>query len=135
MPELNEHVDAIARREQRAVLYLEFHPPANWRRYRFETDTMRDSVLAWLDQHGFGWRQCGQFADPPNLGRYLGEVCLDVPYEESLPAYCTLRDYLENEDGSMRHAGLRFNVMPRAYAERNAEHDAPGFWEQYWEGF
>lgn len=46
-----------------------------------------------------------------------------------MPATCTLRDYLEREDGSMRHDGVRFNVMPLVYAGRNAAHDEPGYWD------
>lgn len=127
MPALIEHIDAIARRQQRAVLFLEFHPHDDWRYYRCETDTMRATVLAWLDQHGVAWQPCGPFADPGNPGRYLGQVWLEVPFDDTLPPYCTLRGYLERGDGSMRHAGVRFNVMPLAYAGRNAAHDEPGY--------
>jgi len=40
MPGLIEHIDAIARKKQRAVLYLEFHPEPyrEWRNYSFEDD-------------------------------------------------------------------------------------------------
>ncbi|WP_426193835.1 hypothetical protein [Massilia sp. DWR3-1-1] len=133
MPALIDHIDAIARAQQRAVLWLEFHPHEDWRRYRFETDATRERVLGWLDQQQFGWRACGPFADPDAPQRHLGQVCLDVPFDDSVPAYCALRDYLEFADGSMRHAGVRFNVMPLDYAQRNAAHDAPGFWERYWD--
>lgn len=45
MPELIEHIDGIARKEGRDVLYLEFHPQdfSAWRRYRFGDDPMRAS--------------------------------------------------------------------------------------------
>jgi hypothetical protein len=132
MPQLIEHIDAIARQKGRAVLYLEFHPD-QWRRYRFEDDAMRNSVLAWLDQNQVGWQPCGPFARPGMLGPYLGQVWLDVPYDEALPEYRKLRDYLELPDGSMRHDGVRFCVMPLDYANKNAEHDEPGFWERVWE--
>jgi hypothetical protein len=135
MPELIEHIDAIARKKQRAVLYLEFHPRDAWRRYRFESDALRDAVLAWLDQHQVDWRPCGPYARPGTLFPYLGQVYLDVPYDEALPEYRSLRDYLELPDGSMRHAGVRFYAMPLDYANENAEHDEPGFWERVWENF
>lgn len=134
MPELIEHIDAIARKKGRDVLYLEFHPSTGWRRYRCDCDPMRDAVLGWLDEHQVNWVPCGPFAIPASLGPpYLGQVYLDVPYDEGLPAYRSLRDYLEMEDGSMRHTGVRFCVMPLVYATRNAEHDEPGFWERVWE--
>jgi len=64
MPGLIDHIDALARREGRAVLYLEFHPQAfsEWRRYRYGDDLMRAAVLAWLDAQGLLaglWPVCG----------------------------------------------------------------------------
>ncbi|GGY46511.1 hypothetical protein [Pseudoduganella albidiflava] len=137
MPGLVEHIDAIARREQRAVLYLEFHPRprAEWRHYRFEDDATRAAILAWLDAHGVPWTRCGPFADPRVMAPYLGQVYLHIPYDESLAGYRVLRDYLEHPDGSMRHAGVRFYAMPLEHAMNNAEHDEPGFWERWAEGF
>jgi hypothetical protein len=128
---LIEHIDAIARRKGRAMLYLEFHPQtfSEWRRYRYGDDPMRTEVLAWLDTQGLGWHACGPFADPGVMAPYLGQVAIDVPYDETMPDYCRLRDYLEYPDGTMRHAGVRFCVMPLDYALRNAVHDTPGFWE------
>jgi len=35
----------------------------------------------------------------------------------------------------MRHAGVRFYVMPLDYAMENAAHDEPGFWERWAEDF
>jgi hypothetical protein len=135
MPQLIEHIDAIARQKGRDVLYLEFHPHDDWRRYRYETDPMRDMILRWLDQHEVGWQTCGPYARPGCNGPYLGQIYLDVPFDESLPAYRSLRDYLELPNGSMRHDGVRFYAMPLAYANQNAEHDAPGFWERFWADF
>lgn len=137
MPGQIEHIDAIARKQGRAVLYLEFHPQpySEWREYRFEDDPMRASVLAWLDAHGVPWKECGPFANLRVMAPYLGQVCLDVPYDESLPEYRVLRDYLEHPDGTMRHDGVRFNVMPLDHAMQNAEHDEPGFWERWAEDF
>lgn len=132
MPALIEHIDAIARKKGRAVLYLEFHPQPyrEWRAYRFEDEPTRAEVLAWLDAHGVAWAPCGPIADPAMLPPWLGQVWLDVPYDESLPAYCALRDYLEHPDGTMRHAGVRFYAMPLDLAMQNAAHDEPGFWER-----
>lgn len=125
MPQLIEHIDAIARRKERAVLYLEFHPREEWRRYRFEADNVREGVLAWLDANQVPWQPCGPFAVPGGAGPYLGQVYLDVPFDVDLPAYERLRDYLECADGIMRHPGVRFYVMPYDHAQQNAAHDAP----------
>jgi hypothetical protein len=137
MPGLIEHIDAIARRKQRAVLYVEFHPKPyrEWRNYTFQDDALRDQILAWLEANGVPWTQCGPFADPRVMAPYLGQIYLDVPYDESLPEYSVLRDYLEYPDGSMRHEGVRFYAMPLEQAMENAEHDEPGYWERWAEEF
>lgn len=137
MPALLEHIDAIARQKGRDVLFLEFHPKpfSEWRHYDCGTDATRTSILEWLDAHGVPWKRCGPFANPQVMAPYLGQVYLDVPYDESLPMYRMLCDYLEWPDGSMRHAGVRFYVMSLDHAMENAAHDEPGFWERWAENF
>lgn len=137
MPGLIEHIDAIARSKQRAVLYLEFHPQPfrEWRNYRYEDDAMRTAVMAWLDAHGVPWTPCGPFADPRVMAPWLGQVYLDVPWDGSLPQYRELRDYLEHPDGTIRHTGVRFYAMSLDHAMENAAHDEPGFWERQAEEF
>lgn len=133
MPALIEHIDAIARRKQRTVLYLEFHPKARlaMRQWRYQQDQTRDSVLAWLDEHGIGWQECGPFADLHCMQAYAGQIFLDIAYDESLPEYRELRDYLEFPDGTSRLPGVRFYFLPLDMANRNAAHDQPGFWEAW----
>lgn len=133
MPQLIEHIDAIARQKGRDALYLEFHPVGERSTYRYEADPVRETVLAWLDEHQIDWQSCGPYARPPSMPGWLGQVYLDVPFDESLAAYRTLRDYLELPDGSMRQAGVRFYALPLESANANAEHDEPGFWERVWE--
>ena len=137
MPRLIQHIDAIARAKEREALYLEFHPLARseWRNYRFDDDPVRSDILAWLDAHGVAWAACCPFADPGRMPPYLGQVYLDVPYDEALPEYRKLRDFLELPDETMRHPGVRFFVMPLDHAMQNAEHDEPGYWERWAESF
>ena len=137
MPALIQHIDAIARRKGRDALYLEFHPHgrAQWRDYRYDEDPVRTAVLAWLDRHRVAWQACGPIADPRRMLPYLGQVYLDVPFDEALPEYRLLRDYLENPDGSMRLEGVRFCYVPLDEAQCNAAHDEPGFWERWAEDF
>jgi len=133
MPELIEHIDAIARQRGRAVLYLEFHPTGRAERadYRYEDDTTRQAVLEWLATHGHEWVRCGPFAQPGTMRPYEGQICLGVEFNESLPEYREVRDYLEFPNGNMRIAGVRFYLLTLEYAMRNAEHDSPGFWTRW----
>ena len=131
MPSLIEHIDAIARREQRDVLYLEFHPQRRElaRGYRYLFDEQRERLLQWLDANGHPWRLCGPYADGSGMQPYLGQVYVATAYDASLPSYRQLRDHLELPNGNMRLSGVRFYLMPLKMADQNAAHDAPGFWD------
>jgi hypothetical protein len=137
MPELIMHVDAIARRRQRDVLYLEFHPQeqAAQRAYRYQDDEVRRRVLAWMDMRGFGWQRCGPYARPDVMQSYKGQVCLDILFDKKLPKYQELHHYLELPDGTMRILGVRFYLLTLSKAMENAEHDTPGFWERWADQF
>lgn len=119
------------------MLYLEFHPQerSERRAYRYQHDETRMRVLAWLEANHVAWQACGPFANPNVMGSYLGQLYLDVAYDELLAEYRQLRDYLEFSDGSMRHAGVRFYCLTLEEANKNCAHDEPGFWERLAEDF
>ncbi|HLF95912.1 MAG TPA: hypothetical protein VI457_02105 [Methylococcaceae bacterium] len=133
MPMLIEHIDAIARKKQRDVLYVEFHPDEDGfeRNYDHGRDPLRQQVIEWLEANHIGWFPCAPFASEEFMCPYLGQIYLDVPFSESDPVYQKVRDYLEHPDGSMRYPTVRFYVLPLAVAIKNAHHDEPRFWEQW----
>lgn len=137
MPALIEHIDAIGRQKRRDVLYLTFHPQMRDAQsaYQYELDDRRDVVIAWLNEQGVAWKSCGPYANLRRMESYRGQIYLDVPFDENLENYRRLRDFLEHPDGSMRHEGIRFYVLPLSQAMENSEHDAPGFWERWAEDF
>ncbi len=150
MPKLIEHIDAIARKKQCAVLFIEFHPEKwgdyanemedgecddSWRDYEYRVDQRREKVLAWLDENVISWQECGPVANEQGFRSYLGEIYIDVPYDENNPQYRLVRDYLENPDGTMRDESIRFYCLPLEVAMKNAHHDEPGFWEKWAEKF
>ena len=148
MPLLIDHIDAIARKKQRDVLFVEFFnvnegdatadddDPFD-RRFNvdWEAHPGRAEVIAWLDEHHIGWQQCGKVACLHMMIPYLGDLYIDLPYEQSLAEYRALEAFLENLDGTMRLPGVRFCYQPLARAMKNAHHDEPGFWEKWAEGF
>lgn len=138
MPFLIEHIDAIARKKQRAVLYATFNPTEmsdsdGWDRpfFDWKHDPMRETVCKWLTEHGIPWLHCSHFADEDSMCSYEGQIYLDVPYDDNDPLYVLVRDYLENPDGSMRFETVGFWVLPLETAMENAHHDEPGFWERW----
>lgn len=141
MPQLVEHIDAIARRLKRGVLMIRFDEHlkegefSDWLDFDYGTSEMRETVIAWLDSRKIGWRPCGDFANINAMDGYRGQIYVDVPYDDNLPIYKELETYLENPDGTMRFPEAGFHYCPLEMAMRNAEHDEPGFWDRWAENF
>lgn len=138
MPMLIEHIDAIARKKQRTVLCITFHPATvyeDWGSYNFERDPNRKRVILWLKKQKIGWRECGGVASENCMCSYLGQIYIDVPFDEKNQQYQLVRDYLENPDGTMRNEQVVFCYLPLEHAMKNAHHDEPGFWGNWAETF
>lgn len=142
MPMLIEHIDAIARKKQRDVLYLTFHPRKTpntdpWDRpsYDWQQDPKREMVCNWLTEHNIAWQPCGHVASENMMCSYRGQIYLDLPYDDNDPLYVLVRDYLENPDGTMRFETVTFWYLPLERAMENAHHDEPGFWEKWADEF
>lgn len=136
MPQLIDHIDAIARQKKRDVLYIVFsaigRPRAmtNWDKH-----PSRKVIVQWLDEKGIPWQPCAGIANANRLDSYQGQVYIDIPFDRALPEYIELEAFLENPDGTMRLPGATFGYLPLEHAMKNAHHDEPGFWEQWAESF
>lgn len=130
MPQLIRHIDEIARSRGRDVLYVTFHKTLR-DRLDWERLPVRAEIVAWLEANNYAWICCGDVGSTTFMGRYLGQICIDVPFDEADPAYRRLRDFLEKPDGSMVFDDATFFYYPLQHAMKNAHHDAPGFWEEW----
>jgi hypothetical protein len=136
MPELIEHIDAIARKKQRDVLNIRFYTrDTDLIKYDHLSDPERLRVIVWLEEHAIPWQPCGPVADEQCMSSYRGDVYVEVPYDTTNPTYQLLQTYLENPDGTMRHPTVTFLYYPLELAMKNAHHDEPGFWERWAENF
>ena len=145
MPLRIEHIDAIARKKKRDVLYLEFHSSASegdgaegvlgGNHFAWEQLPIRQEIIDWLEAQGMGWACCGHFADESLMRAYRGQIYIDVPFDASLPEFQALQEYLEFPDGSMRFSEATLFYCPLSKAMENAAHDEPGFWERWAENF
>lgn len=143
MPQMIDHIDAIARKKQRDVLFVTFDvrfiPAADeWEDnedFDYETDPRREALCQWLEAQNIEWQPCGDFARTNGWRSYRGQIYLDIPFDEHDVKYQRVREHLENPDGSMRDEYTVFNYMTLATAMKNAHHDAPGFWEEWAENF
>ncbi len=137
---LIEHIDAIARKKRRGVLFLDFSqegsaPLFDSFNLNWENLPIRQQVIAWLEQNQIGWSHCGYFADVNLMGGYQGRIYLDVSLNIQDPTYKKLSRYLETPEGKMKLAGVKFQYLPLEMAMKNAHHDEPGFWEHWAENF
>jgi len=138
---LIQHIDAIASKVQRDVLFIEFNPSptldadGNEEFVDWQTLPIRQQVIDWLESKGIAWQCCGAFANVNVMASYRGQIYVDVPFEQSHPDFKALTLLLENPDGSMRYPDCTFYYCPLDHAMKNSEHDEPGFWERWADGF
>lgn len=101
MPVLIKHIDAIARKKQRDLLFLEFaqveRPARRWQ----ELDTRR-RIIAGLDAMGIGWTLCGAIASGYVTRPYAGQIYIDVAHDPQEVTYQALQRFLEYPDGALR---------------------------------
>lgn len=135
MPQLLEHIDAIARKLNRDVLYLEFLKAQRPHYENYRSLETRLRILQWLDSEGIEWRECGQTASETVMRSYAGEVFINVPFDESDDQYRKVQAFLEYADGTMRFEDVRFYVVSLQFAMKNAHHDEPGFWDRWADNF
>jgi len=110
MPQLIEHIDHIAVKKRRDVTYLQIFScvdgvfPVN-----DEATTLE--VTSWLDKNNISWEVCAL----PSYNEIIGGptlIYLDVPFEQNNQQYKLLKDYLENDDGSMKIENCDWCYMP-----------------------
>jgi hypothetical protein len=137
MPQMIEHIDAIARREARDALYVTFFDDPSGARspYRWQEHPARAAIVEWLTAHGYAWSECGEMANERVMRSYRGSIYVGVPFDRTNPAYCALEAFLEYPDGSLRFDHMCFCVIALEDAEKNAHHDEPGFWDRWAEDF
>jgi hypothetical protein len=137
MPQIIEHIDAIARQKQRDALFVTFFddPRGNKSPYSWDSHPARAAIVEWLDAHGYAWQPCGEVASVNIMRSYRGSIYIDVPYDTDNAAYLALEAFLEYPDGSLRTPHMRFLVISLDDAQKNAHHDEPGFWARWAEDF
>ncbi|CAG9183883.1 hypothetical protein CURE108131_19165 [Cupriavidus respiraculi] len=137
MPQAIDHIDAIARRKGRDVLYLVFfeQPDGSRVAVHWQHNESRAAVVQWLDREGYQWLPCGEIASESGFASYRGSIYVDTPYDCQDPRYLALQSYLEHPNGQLRFGGMRFLILPLDIAMGNAHHDEPGFWDKWADRF
>jgi hypothetical protein len=137
MPQLIEHIDAIARKKGRDVIFVTFPECDVWEfpHMDYEVCAARKTVIRWLDKNHIEWKLCASYASENGFESYSGQIYIDVPYEPDNPLYQKIESFLENPDGTPKIEGTIFWLLPLEQAMENKHHDEPGFWEKCAENF
>jgi hypothetical protein len=133
-----DHIDAIARRKGRDVLYVEFSGPAGKgskqdqrKSFAWKDSLERKELIAWLELQGIGWVPCSGIANLNSMRTYGGGLYIVLPIDELSLKFMAFLDYIEFPDGTQRTPSLKAYTCSLADAQANSAHDAPGFWEQW----
>lgn len=108
MPQLLQHIDAIAREKNRDVLFLHFE---NFEESEAGDDPIRSIVLAWLEDHEIAYQPCMGLEQEGFIDTYAGDIYIDLPLDETDPNYQKLSEYLEDDEGNMMLDGVLFFVL------------------------
>ncbi|WP_322073104.1 hypothetical protein [Burkholderia cepacia] len=142
MPEIIEHIDAIARQKMRDVLFIEFRRTDGdggrgplVRGSEWSNLAVRRQIIEWLNDRRIVWRPCGDVANATVLRSYRGQIYIELPFDRNLTAFQELEAYLENPDGTMRLSGAWFCCLTHEAAMQNAGHDEFGYWDRWADQF
>lgn len=108
MPQLMQHIDAIAREKNRDVLFVHFE---NYEENDQNPDSKRQNVLNWLEQNNIPYVPCMGLEEEGLVDSYLGDIYIDIPFDLENKQYLVLSDYLEDEHGEMKIEGVYFFVL------------------------
>lgn len=108
MPQLLQHIDAIAREKNRDVLFVHFE---NFEQDDQGDDPIRSIVLAWLEDHDIAYQPCMGLEQEGFVDTYSGDIYIDLPLDETDPTYQKLSEYLEDDEGNMMLDGVLFYVL------------------------
>lgn len=114
MPRLIQHIDEIAREQQRDVLFLRF--PSYVREPDAAGNQPRDKIMTWLTSNRIRFEPCMGLSNSGVIEGYQGHLYLDVAFDEDDVVYQCVRDYLEDADGNMKIAGVEFMLLPLTVA-------------------
>ena len=142
MPIAVKHIDKIARKKNRDVLYIAFNKPKKeddslqeYYAYEFENDPVRDEFIKWLDENNIPYEMCGPIAREDGWEKYMGQLYIDIPMDENDKRYVKLNEHLEDKEGNMKINGIYYHYVPVEIAMKNTHHDKPGFWDKWAEEF
>ncbi len=110
MPQLMQHIDAIAREKNRDVLFVHFE---NYEHENAEAESyhLRQNLMEWLQQRQIAFAPCMGIEQPGVIESYSGDLYIDVPFDAANPSYQVVSEHLEDTEGNMKIPGVLFFVL------------------------
>ena len=106
MPQVIQHIDAIAREKERDVLFIHFE--------EFEhgaAHSKRQELISWLEQNEIPYKECMGLEEESVIESYMGDLYIDVPFDIANPLFNKLSEHLEDEEGEMKIDGVLFFTL------------------------
>jgi hypothetical protein len=125
MPQLIQHIDAIARTQGRDVLMIapDRDGPHEAGRLWLRS-TARQAFIDWLDTAGIGWEPSGWPAQAGYMASYQGGIYVDIAYDPSAPLCAKLLDCVrEDANLFLKWPGMRLYLCSLSWAEQFAYQD------------
>lgn len=88
---------------------------------RMMKKVFRDYVIAWLEQHEIEFVPCLGLSGEDEIDSYLGDLYLDIPFDQQNNQYQLVKNYLEDEQGNMIIEHVLFFVLSLEVAEEIAK--------------
>lgn len=149
MSRILKTVDQIAREKQRSVLFVTFHKEDikifdfedidldndddevidldDDDEFDYEQCDKRKVFIQWLDENDISFQECFGFEPGAMSMSYLGQIYIDVPYDESNPQYQLINQYVENPDGSLKDPDVTLYCLPLEMAMEYKHLDDPEY--------
>lgn len=133
MPQLIQHIDAIARACGRDVLMiaLDRNGPRDEVNRLWPRSAQRQELIDWLDANGIGWKHSGWPSMEGCMESYQGGIYVDLAYDPTESLCAKLLDYVqEDAQGFLRWPGTRLYVCSLEWAQQFAYQDEPSYWAE-----
>jgi len=139
MTRILKTLDQIAREKQRNVLFVTFHKE-DINIFDDEGDDeidldddyeqcdKRKAFIQLLDENHISFQECFGFEPGVMSMSYLGQIYLDVPFDESNPQYQLINQYVENPDGSLKDPDVALYCLSLEMAMEYKHLDDPEYW-------
>ena len=115
------HIDEIARRIKRDVLWVafEYSERGSLEKMPRRLRQHRSKIITWLSKRNIRYQECYGVFDGALEEPYRGDVFVDLPLDNSNADFVALEEMLETAGGSSKIEGIVLYALPLKVARKN----------------